>query len=89
MEAIKNIFKQKEKEVSGVHDGMLMIMLTADQGNAVLVTFLTAGYPTPKDTVPTLLAMQEGGADIIEIGIPFSDPIADGPAIQEANTVCL
>jgi tryptophan synthase alpha subunit len=51
------------------------------------VTFVTAGYPTANDTVPILLAMQEGGADIIELGVPFSDPIADGPAIQETNTV--
>jgi tryptophan synthase len=57
------------------------------QGQPALVTFVTAGYPTTVDTVPVLLAMQEGGADIIELGIPFSDPIADGPAIQETNTV--
>jgi tryptophan synthase len=51
------------------------------------VTFVTAGYPNENDTVPILLAMQGGGADIIELGMPFSDPIADGPAIQESNTV--
>jgi tryptophan synthase len=51
------------------------------------VTFVTAGYPTTEDTVPILLAMQAGGADIIELGMPFSDPIADGPAIQTSNTV--
>ncbi|KZT71419.1 tryptophan synthase [Daedalea quercina L-15889] len=54
-----------------------------------LVPFVTAGYPTPEDTVPILLAMQEGGADIIELGVPFSDPVADGPAIQETNVVAL
>ncbi|KDQ60898.1 hypothetical protein JAAARDRAFT_124358 [Jaapia argillacea MUCL 33604] len=58
-------------------------------GSPALVTFVTAGYPTVKDTVPILLAMQEGGADIVELGVPFSDPIADGPAIQETNTVAL
>lgn len=57
------------------------------QGVPALVTFVTAGYPTRDDTVPMLLAMQEGGADIIELGVPFSDPIADGPVIQETNTV--
>lgn len=51
------------------------------------MTFVTAGFPTRDATVPILLAMQEGGADVIELGMPFSDPIADGPAIQEANTV--
>ncbi|KAF8211982.1 tryptophan synthetase [Mycena galopus ATCC 62051] len=55
----------------------------------VLVTFVTAGYPARDDTVPILLAMQEGGADVIELGVPFSDPIADGPVIQETNTIAL
>jgi tryptophan synthase len=50
---------------------------------------VTAGYPTLEDTVPILLGMQAGGTDIIELGMPFSDPIADGPAIQETNTVSL
>ena len=51
------------------------------------MTYVTAGYPTAADMVPILLSMQEGGADIIELGVPFSDPIADGPVIQESNTV--
>ncbi|KAI0647561.1 bifunctional tryptophan synthase TRP1 [Trametes meyenii] len=54
-----------------------------------LVTFVTAGYPKVDETVPLMLAMQEGGSDIIELGVPFSDPIADGPAIQETNVVAL
>ena len=59
----------------------------AAQTSPALVTFVTAGYPKVEDTVPILLSMQEGGADIIELGVPFSDPIADGPAIQETNVV--
>jgi len=57
------------------------------QGDHALVMFVTAGYPRKDDTVSILLAMQAGGADIIEVGVPFSDPIADGPAIQETNLV--
>ncbi|KAJ7085824.1 bifunctional tryptophan synthase TRP1 [Mycena belliarum] len=49
------------------------------EGVPALITFVTAGYPAKDDTVPILLAMQAGGADIIELGVPFSDPIADGP----------
>lgn len=59
------------------------------EGEPAFVTFVTAGYPTREDTVPNMLALEAGGADIIELGIPFSDPTADGPVIQEANTVSL
>lgn len=59
------------------------------EGRNALVNFITAGYPTVEDTIPILKGMQEGGVDIIELGIPFSDPIADGPTIQAANTVAL
>ena len=54
-------------------------------GRKLFVPFLTAGYPEKKHTVPLLLAAAGAGADIIEIGIPFSDPIADGPTIQESS----
>ncbi len=57
------------------------------QGTAAFVTFVTGGYPTKDATVDIMLAMQAGGADVIELGMPFSDPIADGPAIQDSNTV--
>jgi tryptophan synthase alpha subunit len=53
------------------------------------VSYLTAGYPHPNETVGLLLAMQEGGADVIELGIPFTDPQADGATIQKANEVAL
>ncbi|KAG9014615.1 tryptophan synthetase [Tulasnella sp. JGI-2019a] len=59
------------------------------QGIPAFITFVTAGFPDASATVPLMLAMQDGGADIIELGMPFSDPIADGPAIQDSNTIAL
>ncbi|OTA51970.1 tryptophan synthetase [Hypoxylon sp. EC38] len=59
------------------------------QNRAALVTYVTAGYPKPEDTPDILLGLQRGGADVIELGVPFTDPIADGPTIQTANTVAL
>jgi tryptophan synthase alpha chain len=58
-------------------------------GRKGLIVYLTAGYPDYKATLETVLAMEEEGADVIEIGIPFSDPIADGPVIQKAATLAL
>lgn len=52
---------------------------------AALVCFVTGGDPTPADTAAILDALVAGGADLIELGMPFTDPMADGPAIQEAN----
>lgn len=57
----------------------------ANAGRAALVTFVTAGDPTPGDTAAILDALVEGGADLVELGMPFTDPMADGPAIQKAN----
>ncbi|KAI8920407.1 tryptophan synthase beta subunit-like PLP-dependent enzyme [Entophlyctis helioformis] len=56
---------------------------------AAFVAYTTAGFPTADDTVPAMLALEAGGADIIELGVPFSDPIADGPTIQESSFVAL
>lgn len=55
------------------------------KGRPALVAFVTAGDPTPHATPAILDALVEGGADVIELGIPFTDPMADGPAIQRAN----
>jgi tryptophan synthase alpha chain len=55
------------------------------QSRAALITFVTAGDPTPDATADILDALVEGGADIIELGMPFTDPMADGPAIELAN----
>lgn len=54
-------------------------------GHKALIPFITAGDPEPSFTVPMMHAMVEAGADIIELGVPFSDPMADGPVIQHAS----
>jgi tryptophan synthase alpha chain len=54
-------------------------------GRAALVTFVTGGDPSPAAMPAILDALVEGGADIVELGMPFTDPMADGPAIQQAN----
>ncbi len=55
------------------------------QGRCALIPFITAGDPDPETTLPLMRALVEGGADIIELGVPFSDPMADGPTIQRAS----
>ncbi|WP_186756474.1 tryptophan synthase subunit alpha [Echinicola salinicaeni] len=55
----------------------------------VLSIYFTAGFPQLEDTLPIMEALEASGADIIEIGMPYSDPVADGPTIQESNKVAL
>src|SRR5260370_1697771 len=55
------------------------------EGRAALVTFLMAGDPDPKTSLDIIKALPKAGADIIEIGMPFTDPMADGPSIQAAG----
>ena len=57
----------------------------AFENKKAFIGFLTAGDPTFEDSFNNIMAMVKGGADLIEIGIPFSDPIAEGPVIQDAN----
>jgi tryptophan synthase alpha chain len=57
----------------------------ATQGRTALIPFITAGDPHPDQTLPLMQALVAGGADIIELGVPFSDPMADGPTIQRAS----
>lgn len=54
-------------------------------GRKALIPFITAGDPNPAFTVPAMHEMVKAGADIIELGVPFSDPMADGPVIQRAS----
>ena len=55
-----------------------------EQNKTGLVTFITAGDPGPELTVPLMHALVAGGADVLELGVPFSDPMAEGPVIQRA-----
>jgi len=55
------------------------------QGRAGLVTFVTAGDPDPETSLEILKALPGAGADVVELGMPFSDPMADGPAIQASS----
>ena len=58
--------------------------LRAKEGRKLLIPYFTAGDPSPKNAVPMMHAMVEAGADLIELGVPFSDPMAEGPVIQRA-----
>src|SRR5258708_2330081 len=55
------------------------------EGRKVFIAYLTAGDPSPAHTASLVLALERGGADLVELGVPFSDPIADGPVIQRAS----
>jgi tryptophan synthase alpha chain len=59
------------------------------QGRKALIPFITAGFPKADSTVGLMHALVRGGADIIELGVPFSDPSADGPVIQRSSEVAL
>jgi tryptophan synthase alpha chain len=55
------------------------------EGRAALIPFITAGDPDPVSTLPLMHALVRAGVDVIELGVPFSDPMADGPTIQRAS----
>jgi tryptophan synthase alpha chain len=55
----------------------------------ILSVYFTAGYPHLEDTLPTLISLQTNGVDLIEIGVPFSDPMADGIVIQNSSQIAL
>lgn len=64
--------------------GRLFDRLRAE-GRPALITYITAGDPSPDRTPELVAALERGGADLIELGVPFSDPIADGPVIQRGS----
>jgi tryptophan synthase alpha chain len=63
--------------------------LFANKQQGILNIYCTAGFPNLDDTLPVMTALQAHGADMIELGMPFSDPLADGPVIQDSSTRAL
>ena len=59
------------------------------EGRAALMPYFTLGYPTPDASLEVIEALAKSGADLIELGVPFSDPLADGPTIQRSTQVAL
>ena len=59
------------------------------KSNNILNVYCTAGYPQPDSTLSVMKALQENGADMIELGIPYSDPLADGPVIQASGNIAI
>lgn len=59
------------------------------EGRAALIGYLPAGFPTPADSIALMTVMVENGVDIVEVGLPYSDPLMDGPVIQEAAQTAL
>jgi len=55
----------------------------------ILSIYFTAGYPDLNDTINIINQLEKGGVDLIEIGMPFSDPVADGPVIQQSSEIAL
>lgn len=68
---------------------MNRINKTLTKDRKLLSIYFTAGYPKLGDTVPILQSLENAGVDLVEIGLPFSDPLADGPTIQASSTAAL
>ncbi|RIJ41556.1 tryptophan synthase subunit alpha [Pontibacter oryzae] len=63
--------------------------LFANKPKGLLSVYFTAGFPSLNDTETVILELEKNGVDLIEVGMPFSDPLADGPTIQQSSTVAL
>lgn len=83
--------QETEKGTATVTKNRIDVIFEAKKaaGEPTFIFFLTAGHPDVESTLEAVAALEEAGADLIELGIPFSDPAADGPAIQDASLVAL
>lgn len=76
-------------EMNRIDEALLKRSSDGSHPKKLLSVYFTAGYPELEDTVPVLRALEASGVDMIEIGLPFSDPLADGPTIQASSTRAL
>mmetsp|Transcript_6595 Transcript_6595/g.9239 ORF Transcript_6595/g.9239 Transcript_6595/m.9239 type:complete len:762 (+) Transcript_6595:21-2306(+) len=79
----------EETRISGGKAILDAFKKSREAGKSALVGYLTCGYPKLEETAPLMVAMEKGGADIIELGVPFTDPMADGATIQQCNEMAL
>ena len=61
----------------------------SEAGNPGVIPFLTVGFPSIEDTISIVRILEESGASVVELGVPFSDPLADGPTIQRSSFYAL
>jgi tryptophan synthase alpha chain len=76
-------------KMNRIDEALLKRTSDGNQPKKLLSVYFTAGYPELEDTVPVISALEASGVDMIEIGLPFSDPLADGPTIQASSTLAL
>lgn len=69
--------------------GRIKDTIDKKNGNGILNVYTTAGYPRLHDTLTVIKALQDNGADLVELGMPYSDPLADGPVIQHSSSIAL
>jgi tryptophan synthase alpha chain len=75
--------------MNGLAHIALAFSAAGTQNRAALMPYFTLGYPTPATSLEVIQAIAAAGADLIELGIPFSDPLADGPTVQHSTQVAL